>query len=70
MTGLAHFNNKTDFRKRKRVYSKQNGSATYFNKTGGAFFSTILIGMPFGSLGTRLGRVGIAWDDFYFMDQE
>ena len=28
------------------------------------------IGMHVGSLGTRIGRVEIAWDDFYFMDQE
>ena len=34
-----------------------------------AFLSTILIGMHVGSLGIRLGRVEIAWDDFYFIDQ-
>ena len=47
--------------KRERVLLKQNGSA---------FLCTILIFMHVGCLGTRLGRVGIAWDDFYFMDQE
>jgi len=46
--------------KRARVLVKQNARA---------FLSTILIGMHVGSLGIRLGRVGIAWDDFYFMDQ-
>ena len=46
--------------KRESVLVKQNARA---------FLSTILIGMHVGSVGIRLGRVGITWDDFYFMDQ-
>ena len=36
----------------------------------GCVLCTILIDMHVGSLGTRLSRVGIALDDFYFVDQE
>ena len=51
-------------------FSEQNRARDFVHQNGGAICFTILIGMLVGSLGTRLGRFGIAWDDLFFLDQE
>ena len=35
-----------------------------------AILFTSLVGMTIASLGTRLGRFGVAWVDFFFLDEE